>query len=92
MKKSLDEDIVLGLKIVQVFKDGYRLDVSDGSTSLSQAKAVVITDNYHGKTVYLAFPNTHEIAELQPNDVIMCRINRVLVEEHLEAIKAPAKA
>ena len=92
MKKTSDENIVLGLKIVQLYRDGIHMDALDKSFSLSEAKAEVTSENYRGKTVYLAFPNNHEIAKLKPNDTIKCRIDRRLVEEHLEAIKDPAKA
>jgi hypothetical protein len=92
MKKPQHEYIELGVRIVQVFHDGIHIDTLDKSFSLSEAKAEVTSENYRGKTVYLAFPNDHEIAKLKPNDAMKCRINRRIVEEHLIAMKDPAKA
>lgn len=92
MKKSSDENIVLGLKIIRVYKDGIHMDALDHSYTTSNATAEVTTDNYRGKTVRLAFPSNHEIAQLKPNDMIKCRISRRIVEEHIEATKDPAKA
>lgn len=87
-----EEEMVLGLKILRVFKDGFVLDFSDGSSVQTVAQAEVLTREYHSRIVALAYLSTHALAGLHVGDVVKCRIKRRIVEEHLEATKDPVKA
>jgi uncharacterized protein YkvS len=92
MEKTSENEVIVELTISQTYIDGYHVDASDRSITMSQAKAMITAGVFRGEIVYLVFPNNSEIAALCPNDTMICQIKRGILEGHLKNVRDPAKA
>ena len=90
--RTSEDKVVIGLTVLQVYRNGYHIDMSNGSITLSEAKAKITTENYRDKIVRLAFSNNSKIAKIAVHDTIVCQINKEILEKHLDDIRYITKA